>query len=245
MVAALFTGPTQADVLYATGFEASEGYILGADVVGLNSWLAASAAIPPQKFVITNDAAFSGTHALAFNPVAPVGQFAIVRAVAPAAVSGDTMTINVAFGTSDSGTRSHWGPIAAFSSAGGFIAQLIILSDGVIALGLANSGVISNVVMQKGVWGEYQMVLDFSAHTVSASFNGQSIGSGPIGNNFTDLGFFGAGINNALGGTEIGYLDAVSIASAVPEPASYALLGVGLAAVLALQARARSARTAQ
>ena len=240
IMAGLFQ-PAHAVDLYATGFEAQQGYSLASEVGGSNGWQLTNGAAQ-QAFVITDQAAADGTQAVAFNPVANSGQYEIYRSVTSALPSGDTVTIAADFGTSDSGTAADWAVMAALSDTGAFIAQVRVRTSGQVVLGLASSNAPSNVFYAKGFWGHYEMVLDFAAHTVSASFNGQSLGSGSFATSINAIGLFASGISNAQGGTEVGYLDRVRITSAVPEPAAAGLLLGGLVLTAAAVRRRRVAQ---
>ena len=134
---------------------------------------------------------------------------------------------------------SLWDVLAAFGTPA-FLGQLFA-SDGIASL----DG-IGSLSVPRGAWNDYQMILNFSTQTESALVNGQFIAGEPFQSFATGLNPIQGvafGINSSPG-TDSGSWDNVSVVSQTPEPSSFNLLLLGLAAAGIMIAKSRILRNA-
>lgn len=218
-------------LIFQTGFETSDspGYVTG-QLNGQNGWCCNTVG------VVENSTVFAGSQGVQFNASGTTGQSADAHGL-PYTATGNPdyiVTMSTEFMQSATGSSSLWDVLVAFGSPA-FLGQLFV-DDGVASL----DG-IGSVPVGRGVWNDYQLILNFSTQTETALVNGQYIGSEAFQS-------FATGLNpvqglvigiNSSPGTDSGFWDNVSVVSMAPEPSSSALLFCGLIAAAILIPKAR------
>ena len=223
--------PVSATVLYATGFEGptfTPGLIAGQD--GWAEFPGPSAAAQVQNFF-----AKTGSQSVDVIPALATGQngpFKVVNTLAPIVLQSADIWL------SSSTTQSGWQFAAIGAGLIGFAGGIDIDPNGDIRAITNSFPVIGSFT--RDVWNHVDLTLNYVAQTYSIAINGTTIDS-----NVAFCGSNGACTNAvvasysvgifdtfpAASANDIGFLDnySVSTVSAVPEPASLLLLGVGLA----------------
>ncbi len=201
MLAATLAPLANGQVYLSTGFEASEGYSTG-PLAGQNGWIGTSAA------VVETSTVFAGSQAVSLPATGLSGQQSVQLHLSTS--SSPIVTLEVHFMQSSSGTASLWAPLVAYGSHG-FWSQLVVTQDGHAQMGLASSSV-GNVAVSRGVWNDYQMVINSQNGTVTAYVNSQLIGSGPLGSS-GNLILVQLQLNDSPG-TDTGYFDQLFVTPA-------------------------------
>jgi hypothetical protein len=215
----------RASTIYQTGFE-SPTYSVGA-LNGQDGWGA------PSQVTVQNTTVFAGAQAATFNATGVTGQSIAGHALSYDSVGNPEARVDVTgeFFLSPTGTGTNWDVVGLLGNAG-FIGQLLVIGSSNVTLGLANTAV-GNVAVSKGVWNQFDMVLDYSTDTQSAYVNGTFVGQGAFATASTTLGSYGFGVNSAPG-TDTFSLDNLDITAAPAPLPSSAVMGLALLGGLAV-----------
>jgi len=225
----LFAAAAAGQSLYQTGFEAptfSVGPINGQD-----SWNGS------PTVVVENTLTNGGAQAVSITP-AGLASLLASRSMSSysVATNGNLVNIKIDMFVSATGSASNWSPIVAYGSQG-LLAQVIVIFGSTARLSLGGP-MVGSVAVNRGVWNTFEMDLDMTAQTVTASVNGTPIGTGTVANspgNIFNMVEFGL---NSLPGSDTGTFDNLIITTpnAPPPPGSSvpALNGLGLAGLASL-----------
>jgi len=226
LTALSLTPRADAGIIFQTGFESSEAlpYSIG-QLSGQNGW--SGSTFP----VVENSTVFSGSQAVSFAAPGSAGPSLIHHGLTYDSLSDPSKTVvfDMEFMASSSGTPSVW-DVFAISGNLGFIGELLVLANGNARL--ANGTATGNVPVTRGIWNDFQMVLDFQSQTMSAYVNSQFIASDPFASASTSLSVvqFGINSNSPSGTSDIGSFDQLSV-TGVPEPGYTALMAAGIALI--------------
>ncbi len=225
-----------AQVAFSTGFEAP-AYALG-PIAAQNAW---SVFNPASSFnLVQSSIVKSGTQALAVTPNGTL-QSGAFHSDSPV---GPLVALSVDMYLGSSSTQSAW----QFAGLGGpglspFIGGIDISATNAIQLISASFPVVGTS-FTRNVWHHLDFLFNFTAQTYSFVFDGSTLSTvtpfcrdnGPCtsatpalayGNTFFD-------VFASVNANDIGVIDNLSIStvSIVPEPASVALVGAGLALLM-------------
>jgi MYXO-CTERM domain-containing protein len=227
--------PARATSVYQTGFESPTFAVGGLN--GQDGWLAPAAA------TVQTSTVFAGAQAATFDANGVAGQSLAARFVAYDSAGNPEQRVDIRgeFFISAAGAGTNW-DVAAVDGNAGFIGQLLIFNSSVAVLGLANTTV-GSLPVSRGVWNDFDMVLDYSTGIQSAYINGTLVGQGVFATPSTTLNIYEFGVNSAAG-TDALSLDNLSItASPAPLP-SVAVMGLALLGGLAVVRVSRRRRKA-
>uniref|UniRef100_Q02BH6 Conserved repeat domain n=1 Tax=Solibacter usitatus (strain Ellin6076) TaxID=234267 RepID=Q02BH6_SOLUE len=193
----------KAGVLLKTGFESTETppYVTG-PLVPQNGWFVQTGNVTP---IVQTNTVFAGTQALQINASGLTGQN-IVRHLLTDPAPEKSVVYELHFQQSAAGTPSSWGVISVFGNAG-FLGQILV--DGTNA-----SFGAASVPVSRGVWHDYQVVVNFGTATVSAFVDGTLIGSNSTGGS-TQVVLLDLGVNG-FPGTDTGFYDSISVINQAP-----------------------------
>ena len=230
----LTVAPVSAAVLYATGFEGPT-FVPGL-IAGQDGW--AQFPAPSGAAQVQNSFAKTGSQSVDVIPALASGQngpFKVVNTLAPIVRQSADIWL------SSSTTQSGWQFAAIGAALIGFAGGIDIDPNGDIRAITNSFPIIGSFA--RDVWNHVDLTLNYVAQTYSIAINGTTIDS-----NVAFCGSNGACTNAvvasysvgifdtfpATNANDIGFLDnySVSTVSAVPEPASLLLVGVGLAALV-------------
>ncbi|MFO0908812.1 MAG: hypothetical protein U0794_10720 [Isosphaeraceae bacterium] len=220
------------EILYQTGFEPGEGYSLGT-LAGQQGWVGSNLS------QVQNSVVKSGTQAVSIAMSGQTGQFLAFRGFTPSTTRWVSVSIDALL--SSAGTLNNWVVLAVYGTGSQFVGQIVVLTASgtpSATLGLA-SGTVGEVPVPLGVWNTFRFDLDTTDHIMTASVNGQLIGSGAFATPTSSIGnlLFGS---NAFS-TKTGSFDNV-VVTAIPEPSPVVLFGtlLPLAGVVARTATRQS-----
>jgi hypothetical protein len=230
MVAAA-TPLLNASVVFQTGFETTDSpsYTIG-PLTGQNGWCCTSVG------VVENSVVFAGIQAVELDASGTVGQNLENQGLTYTATGNPEflVTMSTEFMESATGSSSLWDVLVGFGSPG-FLGQILVGN------GVASLDGIGAVSVPLGVWNDYQLILNFTSQTETATVNGQTIGSEPFQSLATGLNpsqGLAFGINSSPG-TDSGFWDNVSVIATTPEPSGLVLTLIGLAGAGIVIARTR------
>lgn len=209
----------EASTIFATGFE-SPSYSPG-QLVGQDDWFNSASA-----GIVENTVSNGGSQAAESNASGIVGQSFAVHAAsydiaangyAPVTYTVDLMLNHLA--------NVNWYAGGFFGDTG-LVNQLFVIgSTGEVRL----AGFSSGVTMTPGTWYQLEVNLDFLDHATTAYLDGINLGTQTFVHTPTKLtSLIGVGLSNSSGADGSLFYDNMSVTSAVPEPATLALIGLPL-----------------
>jgi hypothetical protein len=224
LLASIGVVPLSATTLFETGFEPP--YTTGA-LAGQFGWTGST------LHTVQTVTVASGLQAVAVDATGQTTQQRAQHTISYSSIGNPEpiVRLSIDFQQSLTGTSSTWTPITLFGS-GGFLAAIYVATNGNVLLG-GQTFTSTSVFLTRGVWNAFELDADFSAQTVSAYYNGVSLGSTAFANPATDILFAGAALNSSPG-TDTVYFDNFSVTSdtGVPEPATVSFVVSGFALLL-------------
>ena len=189
--------------LFQTGFEATDSppYSLG-QLAGQNGWAGSLG-------VVQNGTVFGGTQAVQFNAALASGQTLVSHSLSDPQPETEVV-YEIEFQQSANGSPSFWDAVVAVGNAG-FLGQLVVTQTGNVILGNATTST-GSLPVSRGVWNDFQLVVNYSAQTITGYVNGSLVGSLPFSNSSTTVSAVGFGINFGPG-ADSGFFDNLSVVS--------------------------------
>jgi hypothetical protein len=228
--------------LYSTSFETSQGYTSGVSAAGIDGWAAGSGSGSGQT--ASTDYASAGTQSLKFTYTG--GTFASVRHALPTFGANAVTISSDIYVPSGNGADRLFGlylSSSATGTLGSTVLGLSIGSNGAVRAGKTWSATYGAATIGTAATGSFadrwlniSLTFDPATFVGTTTISGFGAGQSAITSSFTAV---TAPLNinvdadylTSASAAGTAYFDNLSV-SAVPEPASMAALGLGVAALL-------------